>query len=242
MPITAVNPIVYTSAGGDWIGEASVCPDPACGCRNLTVEFLRGSEHQRVVIDLGGPSVGCDGDDRFARQLGAEIDDAQLHRLGEEFQRLKDQLYRDTDLAAFRYDFPFQEIEDKGLMIGYNQVLPFHQQMIFGNGPRYIASDAYCVLPHCDCTSAYALFFEYDPNDTGPVSPLFEIDLNAQAGTSKVRSAARGLPRKLSRSILAKWLVNFDYPTLVQRRATLRALYKWNRDNFYMDLTPSAMD
>lgn len=229
MPITQINPLRYD----DWVGNASVCGDPGCRCQKLTIDFQQGENREDVIVDLAGPSVGTNGDPTFARQFGSQIDHAQINLLGQEFRRLKNELYARSDLTGFRFDFPFLDIEEEGLLIGYNEVLPYHQLLIFGDGPRFIASDAYCLLPHCDCTSALAIFFEYDPGFRGDPTPLFEIDLNVQEGVSTVTQAASGVPTD---AILASWLAAFDYPTLAERRATLRALYKWNRDRFYMDL------
>jgi hypothetical protein len=240
MPITQINPVHFETAGEAWVGSASVCPDPSCGCHNLDIEFCYGDRRHVLQVDVGNPMIrskedSCDSS--FAKSLSDQLDLAQLRLLHEEFYRLKEELYASTDLTQIQYDFPYEEIEDKGLMITYNEVYPLHRPMIFAAGGPYIATERYCVLPHCDCTKANAVFFRYDADPGPEVSPLFEIDLDVEEGSW---AFAEDCPASdPAAGIVAAFLATFGYPLLAQRRDTLRQLYAWNRSLFYLDIKPT---
>jgi uncharacterized protein YchJ len=239
MPITQVNPVHFETAGATWVGAASVCPDPSCGCHNLDIAFRHGDRSQVLQVDVGNPMVrssekACE--TAFAQTLSNELDLAQVRLLHEEFCRLKDELYARTDLTQIKYDFPYEAIEDKGLMIAYNEVFPLHQPMIFAAGGPYIATERYCLLPHCDCTKANAVFFRYDTDPGTEATPLFEIDLDVEQGSwAFAEGCSASAP---AAGTVSAFLAAFGYAFLAKRRQTLRDLYAWNKELFYLDITP----
>jgi len=244
MPITQISPLRFEPASGPfagstWTGETGVCPDPSCGCHNLDIEFRNGDKTQVLQVDVGNPVIRSNQetcDTAFSKTLSDELDLPQLRLLHDEFYRLKKVLYADTDLTRLEYDFPYQEIEEKGLLIAYNRVFPLHQPMIFDAGGPFIATERYCVVPHCDCTKANAVFFRYDANPGPNAAPLFEIDLDVEAGAWAFADCP---PTAAATAIVEAFLNAFGYSLLGERRRTLRDLYAWNRELFYLDLSPA---
>jgi len=233
--------------GTQWRVGAQACESPTCGCLILDLRFRPACAEpesedgtHRISLDLATRSIhsATIAEEReFAEAFLDDLDPIEdwLH-LGGIFTAIKARLYDNTNLTELDVDFDFEQIEYDGLLVGYNDILPFHDRLDFEvDGHDYTVADLHCLLPHCLCEEAHAVFCA--GSRCWPQGPLtaheqftVTMDLKSRRWAIKETLVRPMLPVA---AIVEAFVTRFNaYRLLKQRRATLRALYVHNRHKF----------
>ncbi len=153
-----------------------ICASPFCPCTALTLTLrpisdcarARWGERDAIDVDLdpfeqrydAGRAGRSSRDEReFGRWLALHLQDAHWASLRERFLRGKAEVMRVFDPERGVTAFPFDEIEDDGLMVAYHEVLPFGETIDLGHdGELFRIDDQYCVRSGCTCSNALLAF------------------------------------------------------------------------------------
>lgn len=217
----------------------SVCPNPACGCEVLTFECAPDNDHARrrlaepgaFRLDLLDRALAQD-DPAPAVQLGnavvAALDEAGWHALDEHLVAAKAPIIDGLDPEQIEVPFPFEEIEDESLLVGWHDIFPLASRLEVNDGTLGLAvDDAYCVVPGCACNRvAIELFPAADAQK--PAAFGFDVDLRHRSWTDaetgrKPKGKAATQAAKLRQAhpqIEKEW---------ARRRLLLRQIYARNR-------------
>ena len=221
--------------------DMSVCPSPTCGCEVLTFacapdnaaarQRLEGAEQAAFRLDLVEREV-ADNEPSPGLHLGgavvAALDEAGWESLGERMMAAKAELIDGLDPEQLEAEFPFQEIEDDSLLVGWHDVFPLASRFEVGEGATKLpVDDAYCVAPGCACNRAAIELFPAADGDE-PAAFGFDIDFRHRSWTDaetgrkpKGRAATQAARlRQAHPEIEKEW---------ARRRGVLRQVYARNR-------------
>lgn len=236
-----------------WTVSYNVCTSPTCSDLTLELQFnpVRGAHtseldvhtvyayfDSREVVDKENPEERT-----FADAVAKELTSEDWHLLHKRFAALKQRLYENVDLTDQDFDFPFDKIEDEGLKIAYNDVLPFHNPLnVTVEDHCYRAIDQHCVIPRCPCTEVNVSFFEElsepESNDK-EVDEEFTVTLNFKRQRSRIEATymESALPQK---RIMDAFLDQFGYELMAERNRTLKKLYQRNRNKQFAPVTRAS--
>lgn len=150
----------------------SVCPDPTCGCGTMTLDLtpvqseineMEIKAHKNLKCDINERTIGFKNKKMvpqqeidFAKRLLNEFDENDFQLLTKVHFDLKNKLTEEAKPESINAIFDYDDIDYNGLMIGYNDLLPYgdalHLKFMDKN---CIIIDQYCVLPGCSCTNAF---------------------------------------------------------------------------------------
>jgi hypothetical protein len=145
------------------------CDNPVCTCQNVTLnlsplrdENKEGHQVSSHILDIDVIEKKVAYPDKkkipkddlaFADFLLSKLDDSDYRFLYERHFVYKNNITEKASLDAIDAYFEYEEVEKEGLMYGYNDVLPYGDQMIVTiDGRNCIIFDQYCLLPKCSCT------------------------------------------------------------------------------------------
>ncbi|WP_340124326.1 SEC-C metal-binding domain-containing protein [Methylobacter svalbardensis] len=215
----------------------SVCMNPVCDCNEVFLNFERsGEEHNvgfnikdRALIERENVSI-IDG---FANQVFDLLDESDFKVLNSIYWSHKRSGCETADYSQLKVEFPKDEIEREGIMITYNQVLPYADTFNFRlDGKRYAVEDNYCVKNKCHCTEAVLCFYPVVNDDAGEdtlaeVGDLaYSIWVNYQSKTWTLndKSQTNDIDTTQAQSILESSYTEF-YQLLRQHHQQLKLLY-----------------
>jgi len=229
--------------GTRWEISGQVCQSPTCPCKALDLGLRPVSDtaepivfERRFSLDLGKREVGEGGspDDRlFAESFVAQLEADDWDVAESVFAVLKQEMYEKANLTELDHEFPVNEIEVKGLLISYNDVLPFDNPFRFEvAGAWYLAVDQYPLAHGRQSVDAVVTFCAYGPGPDGAEAACEQFSIALDLTKRKWRPhdtlTAPAIPAK---RIVAAFLKQFDYGLLSERWETLRALYRHNHPN-----------
>ena len=227
--------------GTRWEIAGQVCQSPICPCKVLDLGFRPVSDtaepssfERRFSLDLGTREIAEGGspDDRlFAEALFAQLEPGDWDVLESIFSLRKGELYEKTDLTEREYEFPVGEIEVKGLLISYNDVLPFHNPLRFEvDGRWYLAVDQYPLGRSTQAVAPVVTFCAFSPApDGGPEEAREQFSVSLDLAQQRWRPQNTLVPPAVPAArIVAAFLEQFDYDFLAERQRILRALYRRN--------------
>jgi len=146
----------------------SVCPNPVCTCNVVSLDLLpertqsqdpNWPHPRRVVIDLvekrlsfkKGEKISKDDLD-FARLFLSKLEEGNFNLLYERYLSLKNEFSESAAPGSIDANFEYHKIETDGLLVAYNDVLPYGDQMFVTiGGKQYAVLDQFCLQPHCPC-------------------------------------------------------------------------------------------
>ena len=237
----------------DWV----VCHNPVCPCSHLQATFsAEGSEappeaELRLNLDIWREDLGTEPHGpaaaSFARDLLADLSAADWHSLRTVFFSLKLDLTRKADLASLEdVDFPRQEIEDEGLLIGYREIVPYDERTeIEVGGQLFEVEDQYCLRARCSCNAVHLFFMpvpegfsDHDTLEDSDRDTYVELDL----GTGRWQIREQGRLPVDGAAMMAELLRRYDVVSRFgKRHRTLRAMYRNFRRRIGRSATPPGV-
>jgi hypothetical protein len=218
----------------------SVCPSPSCGCRVIQLDLsqiVAGDNHTQppsryVKIDLFDKSLEPMKKDKplpeellFAERFLGFLNVEDFEFLSKKHFEIKNRLTEEAKPEAIDAYFDFRSIESKGVMSGYNDVLPFADRLYATvAGKKYRVFDRYCLQPRCLCTDTNLSIFDPDESD-GRGIELSCIGVNYEKKAWKmVEDGSLSLDPDVLRSALENEIPDL-YDTLHKRHVRLKSIY-----------------
>lgn len=146
----------------------SGCRNPVCTCRSIYLELIpmpimKEDESRicrRVNIDIEGKTLINEGafitpkeDLDFANSFLKALTDIDYTFLNKMHLEFKNTITEEVDAASIDASFDYTDVERDRLMLAYNDVLPYGDQILVTiEGNNYIVLDQFCLLPKCSCT------------------------------------------------------------------------------------------
>ena len=142
----------------------------------------------------------------------------------------------ETPDDSIEAQFDYEEIEEKSLMVVYNDVLPFGDELkVTINGENYIIFDQYCVLPWCSCTESGLTVC--------PVTAFNETAEGLFSITLDYVKKKWGMPKEQSESFNKKTVISAveeQIPDLcrklLNRHKRLKGIYAHCREHYFEQL------
>lgn len=211
--------------------------NPVCDCNDVFLKFERlGETHnvginikQRTLIERGNVSTIDD----FANQVFALLDETDFKILKNIYWSHKRSGSEKADFTQLKVVFPKDDIERGGIMIIYNEVLPYANRFdVTFKGKSYFLDDHYCVKNKCQCTETLLCFYpvlneDADENtEVEAVDLAFAMRVNYQSKTwvRDDKPETNSLDTNEVRSAVEIEYNNF-YALVQQRHQRLKLLY-----------------
>ncbi|MFH1138693.1 MAG: SEC-C metal-binding domain-containing protein [Pseudomonadota bacterium] len=171
--------IVIDGKTENYRGFLTACANPVCTCRIVTLDMTPDlppgetdfSLKQRlIVIDLENKKLAYENwkirsedDLSFGELFLGQMDDDDFQLLESVHGHAKNKITEAANPESIEADFDYGEVESSGMMYGYNEVLPYADQLLFTVSNRFfVVIDQYCVRTKCPCVDATLVFIEYD--------------------------------------------------------------------------------
>ncbi len=148
-------------------GRYSVCKNPLCTCCNIDFIFDSQNDQQlapelRLSLNVRENEILKDPaktqDERLSRKLVEDLTYDDWQFLTKLFLEKKTNYTEQADLMALDIPFPMDEIEEEGLLVSFNGILPFAPVVTLDiNGLLLKIEDLYCVLQHCTCKDVHLI-------------------------------------------------------------------------------------
>jgi hypothetical protein len=230
-PLVEVTFEKGTFAGKNFKGELVPCRDLTCQCDKIYVHFKGGDQTYELWLDTYNRRADATGEEEllqsFAGSLTEEIspeDWSELQNLYYVFKLAGTEM---VDPAMIQADFNETEVEE-GVMVSYNDLLPYGLQIEFRYGEiRYLVDTLYCVRPNCGCTAINLLFHAHkdgEPVD-GTESPVIAYDY--ASGKHSVESPGQNVPHP-SEELLGQLKTHVPAlnKLLKERHTRFKAMYR----------------
>ncbi len=171
--------------------STNVCQNPVCQCNEIffrltptssTVESIEPSSQLTIGIDIEKETLierGLSGKDlEFCRQAHFLLNDEDYRLLWEEYYNKKHYITEQADINTIEAQFPADDIEREGTMIGYIDVLPYASRFTVElDSHNYLVSDLHCVRKDCKCTDSILCYFPLDVSDL-EVDPTLTVSVD----------------------------------------------------------------
>jgi len=234
-------------AGKVFQASYKVCPSPICTCTDIDLRFesINGqliNSTFEVSLHLLKRSISekTKGNANFelANSLVKDFDNNDWKLLTSIFLDKKRYYTENSSLEDLDYEFPIEDIERDGLLISYNQILPFAQFIIFEvNGKKIIVDDLYCVFPKCPCKDIHLSFTLF--NEQQSIFPFMTAITAETTIVYNFKSNRWRLETQAKMPISPEQLMNglkqnYDIQKIFgDRHTTIRRLYlNYRRQNF----------
>ena len=215
----------------------TVCLNPVCDCNDVFLKFERLGETHNVGINIKKRTLierrNVSTIDDFANQLFALLDETDFKILKNIYWSHKQSGSEKADFTQLKVVFPKDDIERGGIMIIYNEVLPYANRFdVTLKGKSYFLDDHYCVKNKCQCTENLLCFYpvlneEADENtEVEAVDLAFAMRVNYQSKTwvRDDKPETDSLDTNEVRSAVESKYNNF-YALVQQRHQRLKLLY-----------------
>ncbi|HEX2959055.1 MAG TPA: SEC-C metal-binding domain-containing protein [Chitinispirillaceae bacterium] len=221
-----------------------VCRSPFCGCTKLTISLcLNDTDVVSFKYDLETEEVKATDDKNtgmdIAKQFVVELTDKDRGTLIDVFKSKKVQVVKNADLTQFEVpEFPVEQIESESLLVGYDEIFPFNDEISFTyDSVTFLVADQYCLNTHCKCTN---LVINIVPLEQDAVHTMFTqataISYDYKSGKWKLVEQVGGHPEA---AVLVKTLKE-QHPQVnvffSERKQRLKELYKRYRAQFQQAL------
>jgi len=224
-----------------------VCPGPTCTCTDIDLKFE--SKNGQLIIpalevslyllnkSISEKTKGA-ANFRLAKSLVKDFDNDDWKILSSLFLDKKFYYTENSNLEDLDYVFPIDDIERDGLLISFNEILPFARYMVFEvSGKNFVVDDLYCVFPKCPCTDIHLCFTPFNEEQS-----IFPFMTKTTAETSIIYNFKNNrwhLEQQTQMSIAPEQLMkalkqNYDIQTIFgDRHKTIRRLYlNYRRQHF----------
>lgn len=226
---------------------ASVCKNPVCHCKHITLHFLADAAESgqpndanrsllagleldlgtRRIHDLKVPEPNAEAV-ALGSSVAGEIREGDWDSLQRLYVELKQEHTEQADLDLIEAEFPEEAAE--GSTVGYYEILPYALPVEFAcESEQWLMDDSYCVKPKCGCHYAVLAFWplscNVDQAVTGEPSVLFRYDYQTGKLENLQNAKGRGVkaPVLLDAFKRAKPDLN---SFLAERHAALRRLFQ----------------
>ncbi|OHE57723.1 MAG: hypothetical protein A2Z47_01375 [Thermodesulfovibrio sp. RBG_19FT_COMBO_42_12] len=248
--------ISITFEQGERKGESyscrlSICSNPVCTCSVIGFDLSDGHINKDLTspgryqfsIDVFNRNINKEGredisplDLEFATSFIQELNNDNWESLKELYLGHKTYVTENADLTEIDTEFPMDEIEESGIMVGYHEILPYGQQIVIDlDNEKYIVDDQYCVVTSCRCNDTLLTFIpmrESISKDMDAYPCIFldyklrtwQLDNPGKETTASPDALMKELFRETSRDIFR------------QRHRKLRTMYKEYRKRHYSAL------
>jgi hypothetical protein len=148
-------------------GSYSVCSNPLCTCCNIDFIFDRQNDQQLandicVSLNVREKEISKDNvkvrDEQFSRKLVNDLNYEDWQFLTNLFLEKKTVYSEQADLMSLDIMFPIDEIEEEGLLVSFNGILPFAPVVTLDiNGFVLKIEDLHCVYQQCTCKDVHLI-------------------------------------------------------------------------------------
>jgi len=250
--------IEFTFPSGEQTGEhysaeLRFCPNPVCRCGTISMHVL-ADKSENPETSMQSFEFGVDilekeldttgkGSSKYNRNFGK----AFVHYLtDDDWMLLADALYsykrhiiEETPDEELDTQFPADEIEHSGTMVGFNEILPYAEYNVIEIEDReYILDEQYCVKPACNCSEvAVSLLDSSGKPDSSYVSNFPVISLDYKTMKWRIERTGGEDAKLLNR--VAKKMNTGEYPLIFERHhARLKSLYRLYKKRHHISTTP----
>ncbi|MEW6747592.1 MAG: SEC-C metal-binding domain-containing protein [Planctomycetota bacterium] len=235
-----------------YAGEGNACPSPCCPCQDVTLNLRPVSKKAQerwptaklIVLRLDvfekcldtEDEEGAQGVDRtFGEDVAARLAEPHWSLLQRFFLEQKADALESLDPKQEVMEFPFDEVDRKGLLLRYNDVFPFAPSLsIDMEGRRYEVDDLYCLRNGCGCTDTALVFL--GPEEIDEEEPREECALRFDYERGKWvdeqgAGVVQGKPLEFKRALEEQ--VPELRAELAKRHKLLRRIYSASRARLY---------
>lgn len=147
-----------------------MCPNPLCDCNAITIHFtlyppspdpvlgkrlIMDIEKRQAEIAPRADAITRQEDIDFQQSVSACMQDDDYRFLHQEYYSYKRAITEQADISSLYADFPADDIEQNGIMIGYIEILPYGDYFSLSlDEQQYLLLDHYCVKSRCSCVDA----------------------------------------------------------------------------------------
>lgn len=232
----------------------AACENPVCTCANvylylspLQIENKNDGllPSRRVDIDIAKRTLGYKDqknvpkeDLEFAQLFLSELDEADFKFLHIKHFKFKNRISEETDLDSIDAHFEYHEVEKNGLMSGYNDVLPYGDQMLVTiDGTECMILDQYCLLPKCSCTDTILDIIAIDlVGKTG--EELCSVSLSYKKKQWKsLKEGSLAVTVKTVKSAIEEQIPDI-YKRLLKRHIKLKSIYAHSKKKHFASKQP----
>jgi hypothetical protein len=218
-----------------------VCQNPVCQCNEIFVnlaptgsanEDTEPSSQLTIGIDIAKETLiergHSDEDLELCRRAHALFNREDYQLLWEEYYKEKRYITEHADINAIEAQFPADEIERDGTMVGYIDVLPYASHFTVELGSQtYLVADMHCVRKDCKCTVSILRYFPLDVSGS-LADPTLTVSVDHRTKTWEDMEEYSAANSAFTQSI-AKQSLEGKYPNvyqaLGQRQQQLKILY-----------------
>jgi hypothetical protein len=178
---------------------------------------------------------------RFAKKFLACLNDEDFDLLSKKHFEIKNRLTEEAKPDAIDAYFDFLSIERNGVLLGYNNVLPFADWLFATlSGKKYRIIDQYCLRPQCLCTDTNLSVIDFDESG-GRGKELGCINVNYEKKSWKmVEDGSLALDPDVLRSTLENEIPDL-YDTLHKRHVRLRSIYTFSKEKHFSTNQPPIL-
>lgn len=221
-----------------------ICKNPVCSCTTVGFGLYRvvGSgiepseedmaasfdiDIYKKVIDRQKGSLSPK-DRHYAELFISQIREEDWTMLRREFYEYKTALTEKADLDAVSCTFPIEQIESRGAMIGYKEILPYGRDIYFHRGDlKIIVDDQYCVRSDCNCSDACLAFIPVGEDNVINGQVMEGVFVDYRTGRWSFREPVRKISdaERMFKTALEEQQRDV-YAHLRKRHQTLKKLYQ----------------
>ncbi len=151
--------------GESYKGHYEICSNPLCTCQDVqfVVESIdeNPSDKKQYIffVDVFKKRIANRKDyalsainRNFAQSFINELNEKQWTNFQSAFYSYKAHITKNCNIRELNPRFSVQEIEQEGLMAGYQDIFPYGEAISFIEGDiEYFFDDQYCINPNCSC-------------------------------------------------------------------------------------------
>lgn len=228
-------------AGEHYGVEFGFCPNPVCRCGAVSVNVLSDKPENSETF---APSFGFRVDvikkeldtsvgatSKYNQNFGSVF----VHHLTEEdwallvnlFYSYKRQITDEVPDEELDAQFPAEEIEYSGAMVGFHEILPYAENKILEiEDASYLLDEQYCVRPSCNCSDVTVSLLDLsEEHDDTNLTNCPVIFLDYENANWRIERTAGEDAQLIKR--VANTLNSGEYPSVFSRHhARLRSLYQ----------------
>jgi hypothetical protein len=222
--------------------EISVCPNTNCNCG--TVYFCPKCEdfstEGRLIVDVFSNDItyerlDCKSNDKL-ENFKKNISARDWEYLFDCYAEAKKRLSKEAPLSLNEYYFDFEDIEKEAMLIPYNEVFPFENDMIIDCGSKQLEIyDVYCLNSHCNCSDAVVELLDIE-TESGMLSQGgFTINYRNSEWYDVFEGDdffADYIPLPVLKTLAENQIPDF-YEKLKERHQKLRQLYALRRSQLF---------
>jgi hypothetical protein len=224
----------FNNSDQEYILVGDACKNPFCTCTEITfgigfekkppIASFSYDTKSRKILNVGSKDTS----ELLSKQLISELSENDYTLLDNIFRTTKIKHTNECNLNEVDPpSFPIEEIENKSLMIDFNQIFPWALQHWFEfEGITYLLTEQYCLNTECKCNNVNIDFIAIKDNiHINEKDPTF-ISYNYITGKWKVSGQGKNGHKG---SILIRQM-HAKYPDIkgsfADRKVKLKLLYR----------------